>query len=133
MPEIVKNIITGLVALLAGGSGVFVYLNNKEKNKIAVHSSSVSEWKELYDEMKARLDEQEKENEQLRNEIFELKKIVNELSIELSNYKTYDVYINDLEKYIDHLLHTSKSLLTEDAYRNICNKRPVRKDIYEEG
>lgn len=126
MNEVIIAIITGVVSLVAGGSGVFAYLNSKQKAKQTAHESAVSEWKELYDEMKKRLDSQEEENRRLHNEISSLKQTVNNLTIELQNYKKYDTYINELEKYVDHLLHTTKSLVNEDAYRNLCSKRPRR-------
>lgn len=126
MNEVIIAIITGVVSLVAGGSGVFAYLNSKQKAKQTAHESAVSEWKELYDEMKKRLDTQEEENRRLQSEISSLKQTVNNLTIELQNYKKYDTYINELEKYVDHLLHTTKSLVNEDAYRNLCSKRPRR-------
>ena len=126
MKEVIITLITGVISLVAGGGGVFAYLNAKQKLKQTQHDSAISEWKELYDEMKKRLDSQENENKKLSNEIFELKKTVNNLTIELQNYKKYDTYIIELEKYVDHVLHTSKSLLSEDAYRNLCSKRPKR-------
>lgn len=126
MNEVIVAIITGVVSLIAGGGGVFAYLNSKQKAKQTAHESAVSEWKELYDEMKKRLDTQEEENRRLQGEISSLKQTVNNLTIELQNYKKYDTYINELEKYVDHLLHTTKSLVNEDAYRNLCSKRPRR-------
>lgn len=126
MNEVIIAIITGIISLFAGGGGVFAYLNAKEKAKQVQHDSAISEWKDLYDEMKKRLDAQEDENKKLSNEIFELKQTVNNLTIELQNYKKYDTYIIELEKYVDHLLHTAKSLVTEEAYKNMCVKRPKR-------
>ena len=76
--------------------------------------------------MKERLDEQQNENIQLREEVAKLKQTINELAIDLQNYKKYDSYIFELEKYVDHLLHTVKSAFSEDAYKNICNKRPIK-------
>ena len=126
MNEVVIAIITGIVSLIAGGGGVFAYLSSRQKAKQTAHDSAVSEWKELYDEMKDRLDSQEEENKRLRDEILSLKQTVNNLTIELQNYKKYDTYINELEKYVDHLLHNAKSMVNEDAYRNLCAKRPRR-------
>lgn len=125
--EVVIAIITGLVSLCAGGGGVFVYLSSKEKIKQEQHSSAIDEWKALYDEMRKRLDDQEQENKKLSKEISDLKQTVNTLNNELQNYKIYDTYIIELEKYVDHLLHTSKSLLTAESYKNICAKRPRKK------
>lgn len=126
---ILGAIISGLVSLFAGAGGVFVYLNNKQKTKQDAHESAISEWKNLYDEMRKRLDEQEKENKDLRTELLQLKQHVNNLTIELQNYKKYDTYISELDKYVDHLLHTSKSLMTDEAYKNISSKRPRRSII----
>lgn len=126
MNEVTIALITGIVSLIAGGSGVFAYLTSRHKAKQTAHDSAVSEWKELYDEMKDRLDNQEEENKQLRNEILALKQTVNNLTIELQNYKKYDTYINELENYVDHLLHASKTLITEEAYKTLCAKRPKR-------
>ena len=72
MNEVVIAIITGVVSLVAGGGGVFAYLSSRQKAKQTAHDSAVSEWKELYDEMKDRLDNQEEENRQLRDEILAL-------------------------------------------------------------
>lgn len=126
MNEVLIAIITGGISLLAGGGGVFAYLTSKQKAKQTQHDSAISEWKDLYDEMKHRLDVQESENRKLYDEVFELKETVNKLTIELQNYKKYDSYINELEKYVDHVLHTSKSLITDEAYKNLCSKRPRR-------
>ena len=126
MNEIVVAIITGIISLIAGGGGVFAYLSSRQRAKQSAHESAVSEWKELYDEMKDRLDTQEQENKDLRNEILTLKQTVNNLTIELQNYKKYDTYINELEKYVDHLLHSAKSMLNEEAYKNLSAKRPRR-------
>lgn len=126
MNEVVIAIITSIVSLIAGGGGVFAYLSSRQKAKQTAHDSAVSEWKELYDEMKNRLDNQEEENRRLHNEILSLKQTVSDLTMELHNYKKYDTYINELEKYVDHLLHTAKSMINEDAYKNLCSKRPRR-------
>ena len=128
MNEVYIALITGLISLFAGGGGVFAYLTSKEKSKQSEHESSVLEWKALYDEMKERLDEQEDQNRKLCDDIFKLKETVNNLTIELQNYKKYDSYINELEKYVEHLLHTIKGVLSEDAYRNLNAKKP-RKTI----
>lgn len=123
---LIVGIITAFVALIAGGGGVFAFMNNRQKNKHEERSSAVIEWKQLYDEMKSRLDKQEQENNDLKNEIAVLKTNIHNLTVELSNYKKYDVYINELERYADHLLHTCQSVLTEDAYKNLCKKKPVK-------
>ena len=81
MNEVIVAIITGVVSLIAGGGGVFAYLNSKQKAKQTAHESAVSEWKELYDEMKKRLDTQEEENRRLQGEISSLKQTVNNLTI----------------------------------------------------
>lgn len=126
MNEIVIAIVTGIVSVLAGGGGMFAYLTAKQKNKQDAHESAVSEWKDLYDEMRSRLDTQEQENVKLKRELFQLKESINKLNIELQNYKKYESYINDLEKYIDHLLHTIHTVSTEEAYINASKKRPMR-------
>ena len=126
MNEIVIALITGLVSLLAGGGGVFAFFNSRQKSKQSEHESTVSEWKALYDEMKTRLDEQEDQNKKLHDDIFKLKETVNNLTIELQNYKKYDSYINELEKYVEHLLHIIKGVSSEDAYRNLNAKKPRR-------
>lgn len=126
MNEVVIAIITSIVSLVAGGGGVFAYLSSRQKSKQIMHDSTVSEWKELYDEMKDRLDTQEEENKRLHDEIISLKETVNKLTIELQNYKKYDTYINELEKYVDHLLNTAKSMINDEAYKNLCAKRPRR-------
>lgn len=128
MNETIVAIVTSVISLIAGGGGVFAYLSSRQKAKQTAHDSAVSEWKELYDEMKERLDNQEEENKQLRQEIADLKTTVNNLTTELQNYKKYDTHINELEKYIDRLLNIAKDMLTEEAYKNICAKRP-RKNI----
>lgn len=124
--EVIKVFITAIVSILAGGGGVFAYLSNKQKNKQQEHDTAVSEWKDLYDEMRKRLDMQEEENRNLRNELYRLKDDINVLSIELQNYKKYDTYINSLEKYIEQLLHSLKPLITDEAYKNLNTKRPQK-------
>lgn len=126
MTEILIAVITGAVSIVAGGGGMFAYLTSKQKAKQDQHDSAVSEWKTLYDEMKSRFDEQETKNDELQKEIFDLRQTVSNLSIELQNYKKYDTYINELERYVDHLLHTTKSFVTEDAYNTLYAKKPKR-------
>lgn len=125
MNQIITEALKIIVSFCAGGGGLFAYLKYSKKMKNEDRKSSVSEWKELYDEMKERLDKQEEENEKLVKEIFELKEQVHALTIELANYKTYDKYINELEKYIDRILDGYKSLVSEEAYTHLANKRPV--------
>ena len=129
--EVWIAIITSLVSILAGGGGVFAFFNTKKKNNMSEQELAVAEWKDLYDEMRSRLDEQEKENNKLKNELFELKESINKLTIELENYKKYDSYINELEKYVEHLLHIIKSVNSEDAYRNVMAKKPQKINLKE--
>lgn len=126
MNEVWVAIITGIVSIIAGGGGVFAYLKSKNKAKLDEHSMAVSEWKDLYDEMKERLDKQEKENEELKSELIVLKEEISKLTIELQNYKKYDTYINNLERYVEHLLHSFKTLATDEAYQNMLNKKPEK-------
>ena len=126
MADILIKFLTIVVSFCAGGGGLFAYLQHKNKLNQEDRMSTTTEWKELYDEMKDRLDKQEEENEKLVKEIFNLKEQVHALTLELTNYKTFDKYINDLEKYIDPILDGHKSLVNEEAYKNICSKRPIK-------
>ena len=54
--SIIIAIVTSLVGLIGGGGGVLAFLSTSQKNKEDNRSASVTEWKQLYDEMKARLD-----------------------------------------------------------------------------
>jgi len=123
---LVLGIISAIAALIGGGGGVFAFIISRQKNNHDEHSSSVLEWKQLYDEMKERLDGQEEDNKKLREEIFELKKEMSKLGIELDGYKRFDNYIYELESYIIVLLDALKTLITEDAYNNIVSKRPSK-------
>ena len=125
------GLITGGISLIAGSGGMFVFLNNRQKNKQDEHSDAVSEWMKLYDEMKERLDKQEEENDKLKDELRELRQSVSDLNTKLENYKTYDAYIASLENYIDHLLNTIKTVSTEEAYKNASLKRPVKKSTVQ--
>lgn len=129
MSAIVVAIITGVVSLLTGAGGVLIFINNRSKINADNQDLAVSEWKELYDEMKERLDSQEEENKKLRDELYELREAMAKLNLELQNYKKYGAYINKLEKYIDHLLHTFKTVSTEEAYKNMSAKRPINDSI----
>lgn len=125
MKEILITAITAIASILASGGGAFAYLKAKHKIKLNEHANAVSEWKELYDEMRGRLDKQEEENESLRNELIILKEEIGKLTIELQNYKKYDIYINNLEAYADQLLAVLKTLASHEAYQNLVAKKPV--------
>lgn len=122
------NLIVGIVsaafALIGGGGGIFAFMTSRQKNNLDEHSSSVSEWQALYEEMKKRLDDQEKDNKELRAQVLKLREELSRLTIELNNYKKYDSYIKDLESYGDYLLSAIKPLISEDAYNSLANKRP---------
>lgn len=127
----IERIATVVVSLLVGGGGVgaFSFFYNKKKLEIDDRTSSVSEWKELYDEMKGRLETQEEENKQLKKELGELKTQMLELQTDIANYKQYDGYIKDLEAYVDHLLHTLKTFISDSAYNEAKSKRPHRIEV----
>ena len=127
MKETIITLISSILSLFIGGGGVFAYLSSKNKLKQTAHESAVAEWKELYDEMRKRLDEQEKENDKLKDEVNQLKQSIVLLTNELQNYKKYDSYINELEKYIEHLMHVIKGVSSEDAYKNLNAKRPIKR------
>ena len=118
--------ITSAIAILCGAGGVFVFLNNKQKNDIDDRTSSVEEWQKLYNEMKSRLDKQEEQNKNLQNEISQLRTTISELQVELNSYKKYENYIYELEGYNKTLLDVIKPLVKEDVYNNLIIKKPVR-------
>ena len=51
-----------------------------------------------------------------------------ELATDIANYKQYDPYIKELERYVDHLLHTLKTSAGDDAYREAAKKKPQKND-----
>lgn len=126
MIESITIIISSILTLLCGAGGVFVFLNNKNKNKIDDRTSSVSEWQSLYNEMKSRLDAQEKQNKQLQIEIINLRETINQLQVELDSYKKYENYIYDLETYNETLLNVLKPLVLENTFNSLLNKKPIR-------
>lgn len=121
---IIIAIISGAFALIGGGGGIFAFITSRQKNNLDEHSSSVSEWQALYEEMKVRLDDQEKDNKELRAEVLKLREELSKLTIELNNYKKYDSYIKDLESYANYLLGAIKPLISDDAFKSINNKKP---------
>lgn len=124
--SIIIAIVTSLVGLIGGGGGVLAFLSTSQKTKEDSRSSSVIEWKQLYDEMKARLDSQEIENRQLRDEINELKLQIVSLNIELENYRLFDAYIHDLESYAYQLERLVRPFITSEAYDNLMDRRPSK-------
>ncbi len=129
------TIITSIVSIICGGGGVLAFINAKQKNAHDDRTSSVSEWKQLYDEMRRRLDEQEQENRRLRDELTELKSHIVDLKSELDRYKRYNKYIYELESYINTILSIIKSLATDESYRTLVKKRPMKPQalLKEEG
>lgn len=124
--EVVKIIIG---AMLGGGLTQIVnVLINRKKIKSDVECSTSEEWRSLYSEMKHELSEQKKENDNLRNELEALKTRIIELATDIANYKQYDHYIHELESYTEHLLHTLKTIASEDAYREAAKKKPRKND-----
>lgn len=123
---LIIGIITSLVALVGGGGGILAYISSTQKNKQDAQSASVTEWKQLYDEMKSRLDSQEIENRELRDEINNLKLQIVSLNIELENYRLFDAYIHDLEAYSSQLERVVRPLITNDAYDTLVEKRPEK-------
>ena len=119
-------IITSLVTLFVGGGGILTFINTRKKQQSSDKSSSVLEWKTLYDEMKQRLDNQEEDNNKLREDVITLKQEISKLNIELNTYKRFDVYVREMEIYIDSLLSAIKPLISDTAYRQLQNKKPQR-------
>lgn len=123
---LILGIITSLVALIGGGGGILAFITAKQKNAHDERSSSVLEWKQLYDEMKVRLDCQEEENTRLRQEIEELRSNLVDLKGELDRYRRYDNYVYELETYINVILQTVHSMVSEEAYKAMEKRRPIR-------
>ena len=123
---LILGIISSLVALIGGGGGLLAFLNTRQKNAHEERSSSVLEWKQLYDEMKQRLDSQEEENNKLRQELTELQSQMINLQGELDKYKRYDNYVYELEAYIDILLRTVQTLTSEESFQVLLSRRPIR-------
>ena len=126
MIEIIKVI---LAAILGGGlTQFFNYLINNKKINKEVEVTTSEEWQKLYSEMKEELKCQKEENEKLRSELESLKTKMIELATDIANYKQYDQYIKELERYVDHLLHTLKTIAGEDAFREVSKKRPRKNE-----
>ena len=126
MMEIIKIV---LAALLGGGlTQLFNLLIHKKQTDCDVEKTTAEEWRQLYSDMKQELNNQKKENEKLRSEIETLKTKMIELATDIANYKQYDQYIKELERYTDHLLHTLKTIAGEDSYREAVKKRPQKND-----
>ena len=134
MMEIIKIV---LAALLGGGlTQLFNLLIHKKQTDCDVEKTTAEEWRQLYSDMKQELNNQKKENEKLRSEIETLKTKMIELATDIANYKQYDQYIKELERYTDHLLHTLKTIAGEDSYREAAKKRPKKIQFqfkYKEG
>ena len=126
MMEIIKIV---FAALLGGGlTQLFNILIHKKQTDCDVEKTTAEEWRQLYSDMKQELNNQKKENEKLRSEIETLKTKMIELATDIANYKQYDQYIKELERYTDHLLHTLKTIAGEDSYREAAKKRPKKND-----
>ena len=126
MMEIIKIV---FAALLGGGlTQLFNILIHKKQTDCDVEKTTAEEWRQLYSDMKQELNNQKKENEKLRNEIEAWKTKMIELATDIANYKQYDQYIKELERYTDHLLHTLKTIAGEDSYREAVKKRPQKND-----
>ncbi len=126
MIEIIKVI---LAAILGGGlTQFFNYLINNKKINKEVEVTTSEEWQKLYSEMKEELKCQKEENEKLRSELESLKTKMIELATDIANYKQYDQYIKELERYVDHLLHTLKTIAGDDAFREASKKRPRKNE-----
>lgn len=126
MMEIIKIVIAAIC-----GGGVTQLLNmmiNNKKTNCDIEKTTTEEWQKLYSEMKTELREQKKENEELRAEIETLKTRMIELATDIASYKQYDQYIKELERYVDHLLHTLKTIAGDDAYREATKKKPQKND-----
>lgn len=124
--ELIVSLVIAVVGLVGGSGGLFAFLSARAQNKVTDRSSSVAEWKELYDEMKERLDAQEEENEKLREQVRALTSELDNLKTELVNYKTYDKYVDKLESYTDMLLGTIKPMIAVESYDVLLKKKPER-------
>lgn len=122
--KLIFEILIAVVGILGGSGGLFAFINARQQNKIQDRNSSAEEWQRLYNEMKDRLDEQEKANNDLRREITELKTQLQTLTNELDTYKKYSNYVNKLESYVTTLLSTIKPMISADAYNTLLAKKP---------
>lgn len=123
-PTIQTAIITAIVTLIAGGGGILTYLGVRQKNQQEGKASSVLEWKELYETMREGFEEQKKDNEKLQEEVAELRRETLNLQLQLTTYKHSDLYAKELDAYVDSLLAVVRPLVNEEAYKELCNKRP---------
>lgn len=123
-------IITGIISAIGGGgiATLISVLINKKKVDQDVEILASEEWHKLYSNMKQELEEQKKENELLRSELESLKSRMIELATDIANYKQYDHYLVDMERYVDHLLHTIETIASEDAYKEALRKKPHKND-----
>lgn len=129
--ESIISLVISALGIIFGGGGLFAYLSARAQNKVNERSSSVAEWKDLYDEMKARLDSQEEENEELRAKVAELIREIDSLREEIRNYKKYDKYMSKLEAYVETLLSAIKPMISEESYNSLIEKKPEKEpDIH---
>lgn len=126
MMEVIKVV---LAALFGGGIAQFFnFLLTRKKIDKDIEKTTSDEWHNLYIEMKTELANQKKENQDLRDELETLKTKMIELATDIANYKQYDQYIKELERYVEHLLHTLKTIAGEDAYREAAKKKPRKNE-----
>ena len=123
---VIVSIITGIVTLLAGGGGLFFFINAQSKNKLDQDTNTTAEWQTLYLEMRKENQAISSENENLKKRMDSLTNQISELRIQVSTHQNMDMYISQLEIYAESMLALVKPFITEQAYNDLLCRRPIR-------
>lgn len=123
---VIVSVITGIVTLLAGGGGIFFFVNARSKNKLEQDINTTAEWQTLYVEMRKENQAISSENENLKKRMDSLTKQIADLKMQVSIHQNMDIYISQLEIYAESMLALVKPFITEQAYNDLLCRRPIR-------
>lgn len=123
----VLQTILSILGLCGGISGILTFVIQWRNGTADKNAKAANEWKDLYNAMADRLNNQENLNVKLKEEVDSLRKSVVEITAELANYKRYDNYITEIEAYTDELLSAFHTVVSAEAYATVASRRPPKR------
>ena len=123
------SVIISVLGYVFGAGGILSFIVSMRTLHNASNKDAAEAWQSLYTAMEEKVAAQRSENDALRTTVDDLRLQVTTLRLELEGYKRFEKYVGDLEYYNSQLLDTVKPLVTQEAYKQLKARKPLRTTI----